>query len=145
MEFPVARASGNERRPRLWIGLTRHHRTHRCSKFVSAGLRILMWPIGYAMWMSFTPSEMLLPPTGVWSLRWSRTFFARSECIASLRHGLVIGALSAAISVACGATATLAVTRCHFPGRRLLESAVIVPLSIRDAGIKQRPVGNICA
>ena len=93
-------------------------------------LSALMWPIGYAMWMSFTPSEMLLPPKGDWSLRWYKEFFARSEWTDSLNHSFIVGALATAIALICGTTAAVAVSRHRFRGRQLLQSAVMLPLFI---------------
>ncbi|MDB6138451.1 MAG: sugB [Verrucomicrobiaceae bacterium] len=100
------------------------------STFSLLVLGALMWPIVYAMWMSFTPGEMLLPPRGVWSLRWYETFFARAEWTDSLWHSLTVGALATGTSLLCGTTAAVAVTRHSFPGRRLLQSAVMLPLFI---------------
>ncbi len=93
-------------------------------------LAALMWPIVYAMWMSFTPGEMLMPPKGAWSLRWYATFFARSEWTDSLNHSFIVGALSTAISLVCGTSAAVAVTRYQFRGRQLLQSAVMLPLFV---------------
>ncbi len=93
-------------------------------------LGALVWPIIYAMWMSFTPSELLEPPRGAWSLRWYQTFFNRSEWTDSLNHSLVVGLLATVISLITGTTAAVAVTRHQFPGRRLLESAVMLPLFV---------------
>jgi len=100
------------------------------STFCLLVLASLMWPIVYAMWMSFTPGEMLLPPKGVWSLRWYEAFFARSEWTDSLYHSLSVGGLATAISLVCGTTAAVAVTRHQFPGRQILQSAVMLPLFI---------------
>lgn len=95
-----------------------------------AVLMALLWPIGYAMWMSFTPGEMLLPPKDEWSLRWYRTFFDRPEWSDSLRHSLVIGALAALTAAITGTGAAMAVTRHRFPGHRLLRGAVMLPLFV---------------
>lgn len=93
-------------------------------------LAALVWPILYALWMSFAPGEMLIPPTDKWSLRWYQAFFNRSEWMDSLRHSLIIGGLATFIALLCGTTAAMAVTRYRFRGRQLLQGAVMLPLFI---------------
>lgn len=98
--------------------------------FCLAVLAALLWPIGYAMWISFTPGEMLLPPKGEWSLRWYRTFFDRPEWSESLGHSLGIGVLAALTAAVTGTSAAVAVSRYRFPGQRLLRSVVMLPLFV---------------
>jgi len=93
-------------------------------------LAALIWPIVYALWMSFAPGEMLIPPKDKWSLRWYQAFFSRSEWMNSLRHSLIIGSLATLIAMICGTTAAIAVTRYRFRGRQLLQGAVMLPLFI---------------
>src|SRR5262249_30308192 len=100
---------------------------HAMCVLVLAGL---MWPIVVALWMSFTPSNMLLPPKDVWSMRWYQAFFSRPEWMDSLKNSLIVGAMATALSLSFGTTAAVAVTRYQFPGRRLLQSAVMLPLFV---------------
>ncbi len=93
-------------------------------------LLALLWPIVYALWISFTPGELLQPPKGEWSLRWYRAFFAQSLWTDGLQHSLSIGLLAVGISVVCGVSAGVAVVRHRFRGRRLFQSAVLLPLFI---------------
>lgn len=95
-----------------------------------AVLAALLWPLVYALWMSFTPLEMLRPPRGEWSLRWYREFFAQAHWMAGLRNSLGIGTLAALLSIITGTGVAVAVARHRFRGRRFLQSAVMLPLFI---------------
>jgi ABC-type spermidine/putrescine transport system permease subunit II len=94
------------------------------------GLLLLLWPLAYAVWISFTPGEMLEPPRGEWSLRWYRLFFASPQWTAGLRHSLEVAAMSVGAALTAGVGLAVAVTRYHFRGRRLLSAAVLLPLFV---------------
>lgn len=93
-------------------------------------LGALLWPIGYAVWISFTPGEMLVPPRGEWSLRWYRAFFEQPRWTHSLWQSTWIGLLATLFSTLTGTTAALAATRYRFRGRQLLQGAILVPLFV---------------
>ena len=93
-------------------------------------LAALLWPLVYALWMSFTPQELLEPPRGEWSLRWYREFFTQTRWTDSLGNSLGIGIGAAALSVIAGGGAAVAVVRHRFRGRRWLQGAVLLPLFI---------------
>lgn len=93
-------------------------------------LAALLWPLIYALWISFTPFEILQPPRAEWSLRWYREFFAQRRWTEGLVNSLIVGALATGISVVCGASVAVAIVRHRFRGRRLLQGAVMLPLFI---------------
>ncbi|HEX8371505.1 MAG TPA: ABC transporter permease [Chthoniobacterales bacterium] len=93
-------------------------------------LSALLWPLIYSLWISFTPLELLVPPKSDWSLRWYREFFAQSRWTDGLRNSLGIGLGAAAFSVVCGGSVAMAIVRHRFRGRRVLQSAVMLPLFI---------------
>ncbi|MDQ6808043.1 MAG: ABC transporter permease [Verrucomicrobiota bacterium] len=93
-------------------------------------LAALLWPLIYALWISFTPMEMLQPPRDEWSLRWYREFFAQRRWTEGLLNSLIVGGLATGISVVCGASVAVAIVRHRFRGRRLLQGAVMLPLFI---------------
>ncbi len=95
-----------------------------------AVLAALLWPIVYALWISFTPQELLTPPTTSWSLRWYEAFFSQSQWTSGLQSSLIVGALACALSIVCGGSAALAVARHRFGGGRWLEAAVLLPLFV---------------
>lgn len=90
----------------------------------------LLWPLVYALWISFTPLEILEPPHAEWSLRWYREFFIQNRWLEGLRNSLVVGAIATGVSVICGTGVAVAVVRHRFRGRRLLHGAVMLPLFI---------------
>lgn len=90
----------------------------------------LLWPILYALWISFAPKELLVPPTSEWSLRWYRTFFSQPQWIDGLWHSLIVAAMAVGLSIACGTSVAVAVARYRFRGRQWLEAAVMLPLFI---------------
>ena len=104
--------------------------TWALNAFGIAALTLLLWPIVYAGWISFTPGEILVPPSGEWSLRWYRLFFESPQWRAGLWNSLAVGGLSVAGSLVGGVGLALAVTRYHFRGRRLLSAAVLLPLFV---------------
>lgn len=104
---------------RLLIGLL--------SLAVLAGL---LWPLVYALWISFTPLEILQPPHAEWSLRWYREFFSQNRWLEGLRNSLVVGAIATGVSVICGTSVAVAIVRYRFRGSRLLHGAVMLPLFI---------------
>jgi ABC-type spermidine/putrescine transport system permease subunit II len=93
-------------------------------------LALLLWPLAYAVWISFTPSELLEPPRGELSLRWYRRFFESPRWTDGLRNSLEVAGLAVVGSLAGGTGLALAVTRYHFRGRRLLSGAVMLPLFV---------------
>ena len=93
-------------------------------------LAAMLAPFAYAMWMSFTPGELLEPPTREWSLRWFREFLGTAKWTRALTTSGEVALLSALGSLLCGLGLAVAVTRYHFRGRRLLAGAVLLPLFV---------------
>ncbi len=109
----------------------------RLSPFRSVGnvfglgaLLLLLWPLAYAAWVSFTPGELLEPPRGELSLRWYRRFFASPQWTAGLWNSLKVAGLAVVGSLVGGTGLAVAVARHHFRGRRLLSGAVLLPLFV---------------
>ncbi len=98
--------------------------------FGLGALLLLLWPLAYAVWISFTPSELLEPPRGDLSLRWYRRFFASPQWTAGLWNSLKVAGLAVVGSLVGGTGLAVAVTRYHFRGRRLVSGAVLLPLFV---------------
>jgi ABC-type spermidine/putrescine transport system permease subunit II len=90
----------------------------------------LLWPLVYVFWMSFTPGEVLIPPTGEWSLRWYRFFWENPQWTDGLWHSLQVAGLTVVGSLLAGGGVALAVTRYNFRGKRLLSEVVLLPLYV---------------
>lgn len=98
------------------------------SMFCLAVLCALLWPLAYAVFISFTPSELLEPPRDEWSLRWYRLFFSSPQWTSGLWNSLAVAAMTVLGSLLGGVGTALALVRYHFRGRRLLSFAILLPL-----------------
>jgi ABC-type spermidine/putrescine transport system permease subunit II len=95
-----------------------------------AALLLLLAPILYTCWVSFTPGELLVPPTADWSLRWYREFLADRRWLAALWNSLLVAGLSVTGSLLTGLPLAYALARWHFRGRALLGQGVLLPLNV---------------
>jgi putative spermidine/putrescine transport system permease protein len=94
------------------------------------GLLLLLAPILYTAWVSFTPGELLVPPAADWSLRWYGEFFAQRRWLAALWNSLIVAGLSVVVALLTGLPLAYALARWHFRGRALLGQGVLLPLGI---------------
>lgn len=93
-------------------------------------LGLLIWPIAYSLWISFSPSNALLPPTSDWSLRWYREFFERPEWTGALVNSVKIAVLSGLISIALGVSGAMAARDESTVFSKLISSVILIPLFI---------------
>ena len=93
-------------------------------------LLILLLPLIYVVWISFTPGELLQPPLGQWSLRWYQLFFTSPQWIQGLTNSFGVAAMTVIASLLTGGGVALAVTRYHFRGAQLLSGTVLLPLFV---------------
>ena len=93
-------------------------------------LLVLLSPILYACWVSFTPGELLTPPAGDWSLRWYRSFFGDRRWLRALESSLKVAGLSVAGSLLSGLPLAYSSARWQFYGRGLLARIVLLPLGV---------------
>lgn len=93
-------------------------------------LLVLLLPLIYVIWISFTPGELLQPPTGQWSLRWYQLFFTSPQWMQGLINSFWVAGMTVIGSLLTGGGVALAVTRYHFRGVQLLSGAVLLPLFV---------------
>jgi ABC-type spermidine/putrescine transport system permease subunit II len=93
-------------------------------------LLVLLAPLVYACWLSFTPDESLRAPMDDWSLRWYREFFRSARWNAALGNSLTVGAMAACFALLAGLPLALAAARLHFRGRALVTGAAALPLAV---------------
>ncbi len=93
-------------------------------------LTALLAPLMMALWISFSPDELLRPPMGEWSLRWYRQFFGDPRWRAALINSLVVGSLSVLVALATGIPFAMALARYRFFGRGVLSALVLAPLCV---------------
>ncbi|MBA3888867.1 MAG: ABC transporter permease, partial [Acidobacteria bacterium] len=72
---------------------------------------------------------------GVWntaSLRWYREMLDNAAVLNALRNSLIVALASTAVSTVIGTAAALALERFRFPGRRVYDGLVYLPVIIPD-------------
>ena len=91
---------------------------------------LLLMPVVYACWISFSPVELLAPPASDWSFRWYRAFFADRRWTAALGNSFRVGFLSVGMALVTGMPLAYALARYHFRGRSVLGIGVLLPLAV---------------
>jgi spermidine/putrescine transport system permease protein len=87
-------------------------------------------PLWYLVVLSFNDSRTLSLPFKGFTLEWYRRILDTGALVASFQNSVVVAVLSAALAVALGTIAGLAITRTRFPGRALFTVATMVPLVV---------------
>lgn len=98
------------------------------SMLLVAMLVLLLWPLAYAVWLSFTPGEFLEPPRGEWSLRWYREFFGSARWMAGLSNSVIVAAMSTVLSLLAGVSLAMGLSGHRFAGAGLAGRVVLLPL-----------------
>ncbi|MDQ0322741.1 spermidine/putrescine transport system permease protein [Pararhizobium capsulatum DSM 1112] len=98
---------------------------------VSLGvLAFLYLPIVMLVMFSFNDSKVTSFPLAGFTLHWYEAFLANGTMLRAFWNSLVVAVFATALSVAIGVTAALALDRYEFPGKRLFQNAILLPLSL---------------
>lgn len=92
----------------------------------------LLVPLVLAFMVSFYPGRSIGLPTfstGV-TAQWYVEFFSDERWVAGLRNSLYVGVISTAISLVCGLTLALAVTRHRLRGDVLVGTVLMLPIFV---------------
>lgn len=95
-----------------------------------AAAALLQWPLFYAVWMSFTPGELLEPPVREWSLRWYRELFDDARWTDAIWSSFRVGGLAVLIAAVAGTGLAVAVVQHRFRGVRALSAVALWPLFV---------------
>lgn len=91
-------------------------------------LAFLLLPMLAAVWLSFSPTELLrFPPQGV-SLRWYADFFANERWVLATRNSLVVAAATMVVATTLGTMAALGLHLGQFRGRAVLLALLTLPM-----------------
>jgi putative spermidine/putrescine transport system permease protein len=91
-------------------------------------LAFLMAPMLAALWLSFSPTEvMAFPPEGL-SLRWYADFFTSERWTLATRNSLVVGACTMLVATLIGTAAAVGLHLVDFRGRGLLVALLTAPM-----------------
>ncbi|PWE53205.1 ABC transporter permease [Metarhizobium album] len=98
--------------------------------FSIAVLAFLYLPIVMLVLFSFNDSKVTSFPLAGFTLHWYEAFLANEQMLRALRNSLVVAVCATALSVVVGVTAAIALDRYEFPGKRLFQNAILLPLSL---------------
>jgi putative spermidine/putrescine transport system permease protein len=91
-------------------------------------LAFLMAPMLAALWLSFSPTELLrFPPPGL-SLRWYQDFLANERWVLATRNSLVVAAATMAVATMLGTAAALGLHLGRFRFRGLILALLTLPM-----------------
>jgi spermidine/putrescine transport system permease protein len=93
-------------------------------------LAFLYLPIVVLVLFSFNDSAVTSFPLSGFTMRWYREFLADNQMLTALGNSLVVAVFATALSVVIGVTAALALDRYSFPGKRLFQNVILLPLSL---------------
>ncbi|MGV3548643.1 ABC transporter permease [Rhizobium sp.] len=97
--------------------------------YVGLLLLFLYLPIIIMALMSFNASPFYMLPIE-WSTVWYETFLSNSQLIAATWNSVFIALVTTVISAILGTAASLALYRYDFPGKPLLQAALLPPIAI---------------
>lgn len=87
-------------------------------------------PVGVLVLFSFQAGNLPVPPFNGPSLRWYAAAFSDDRLVAAFGNSLLVGGVSSAISVFLGFLAAYGIARYEFPGKRIIEALIILPLAV---------------
>src|SRR5262245_28810528 len=93
-------------------------------------LLALLIPLIAAVWMSFSPGQLLELPWERWSLRWYERLARDVRWRDSIVHSLQIGVVSAALATAFGTALAVGIAKRSVVTCLLLLAVVLMPLFI---------------
>jgi len=91
-------------------------------------LAFLLAPMLAALWLSFSPTEVLrLPPRG-YSLRWYADFLSNERWTLATRNSLLVASCTTAVATALGTAAALGLHLGEFRFRALIVALLTLPM-----------------
>ncbi len=98
-------------------------------------MAFVLLPVAFITLYAFNDAGYLsLPPKGL-TLRWFVNFFESARFRAALEASLIVAAVVTPASLLIAVPAALALVRCRFVGRDLVNSAIMSPLVVPGAVI----------
>lgn len=91
-------------------------------------LAFLMLPMLAAMWLSFSPTELMAFPPQGFSLRWYQDFFTNGRWVLATKNSLVVAALTMVVATLLGTMAAIGLHLGRFRGRGVLVALLTLPM-----------------
>lgn len=104
----------------------------RIATVLAAGLAyvVMLAPIGAVVWLSFFDSDIIAVPPQGYSLGSYEKLLGYGEFLDGLRLSMVVAVAATLISVFLGTLAALGIVRGVFPGREVLGTFFLAPLTV---------------
>jgi spermidine/putrescine transport system permease protein len=87
-------------------------------------------PVGVLVLFSFQAGDLPVPPLHGLSLRWYAAAFNDGRLVDGFANSLLVGGVSAALSVVVGFLAAFGLARYDMPGKALLRALIMLPLAV---------------
>lgn len=97
---------------------------------VAAFAVFIYLPVAVLVLYSFHDGRVPVPPFAGPTLDWYAKVLADGKLLAGARHSVAVGVVSSAVATGLGFLAAYGFARHRIPGRRLLESLIVVPLTV---------------
>lgn len=91
-------------------------------------LAFLMAPMLAALWLSFSPTEVLRFPPPTLSLRWYADFLTNERWVLATRNSLLVAAATMAVATVLGSMAAIGLHLCQFRGRAAIVAVLTLPM-----------------
>ena len=98
--------------------------------YLTACYVFILLPVAVLILFSFQDGRLAVPPFKGPVLDWYVTAFRNPRMMDGLLNSLKVGVGSSALSVILGFLAAYGISRHAFPGRRLLQGVIILPLAV---------------
>ena len=98
--------------------------------YVGLVIVFLFTPVVVVVLFSFNKSAALAFPFRGFSLRWYHALFSTPDALAAIRHSLQIAVVTAVVDGVIGTMAALALVRHPFPGSKVLQLVIIIPVAL---------------
>lgn len=89
-------------------------------------------PVAVVILLSFNASQFGSFPMEGLSLRWFGELASNDAIVRAFRTSLILGTLTAIISTTLGILASLAIVRYGFPGKELINTALVAPILVPE-------------
>jgi spermidine/putrescine transport system permease protein len=103
---------------------------HGFAGIAIATLALLYLPIVVLVLFSFNDSPVTSFPLSGATLAWYQKLAGNADLLRALRNSFAVAFAATALTVLIGVPAALALDRGEFPGKRLFQSTILLPLSL---------------
>lgn len=91
---------------------------------------LLYLPLIVLVAFSFSSSRIIAFPFGEFSLKWYRLLLSDSDIHESILNSFIVAGASVPTCLLLGVPFAFALDRFHFPGKRILERLIMIPLAV---------------